>query len=126
VHLAGGVGIGGVLEPPGARPVIIEDEAFLGSRCAVTEGVIVERGAVIGPGVHLTASVPIIDVTGDQAVTYKGRVPANAIVLPGTRPKRFPAGEFHVSCALIVGERSASTDTKTSLNQALREHGVGG
>jgi 2,3,4,5-tetrahydropyridine-2-carboxylate N-succinyltransferase len=125
VHLAGGVGIGGVLEPPGARPVIVEDDAFLGSRCVVTEGVVVERGAVLGPGVRLTASVPIIDVTGPQPVTHRGRVPANAIVLPGTRPKQFPAGEFHLSCALIVGQRSASTDTKTSLNDALREHGVG-
>ncbi|CAN5904897.1 2,3,4,5-tetrahydropyridine-2,6-dicarboxylate N-succinyltransferase [soil metagenome] len=125
VHLAGGVGIGGVLEPPGARPVIIEDDAFLGSRCVVTEGVVVERGAVIGPGVRLTASVPVIDVTGSEPVTYKGRVPAGAVVLPGTRPKQFPAGEFHLSCALIVGRRSAQTDTKTSLNDALREHGVG-
>jgi len=125
VHVAGGVGIGGVLEPPGARPVIVEDDVFLGSRCVVTEGVVVERGAVIGPGVRLTASVPIIDVTGPQPVTHRGRVPANAIVLPGTRPKQFPAGEFHLSCALIVGQRSASTDTKTSLNDALREHGVG-
>jgi 2,3,4,5-tetrahydropyridine-2-carboxylate N-succinyltransferase len=125
VHLAGGVGIGGVLEPPGARPVIIEDDAFLGSRCVVTEGVIVERGAVIGPGVRLTASVPVIDVTGSEPVTYKGRVPAGAVVLPGTRPKQFPAGVFNLSCALIVGERSASTDTKTSLNDALREYGVG-
>jgi 2,3,4,5-tetrahydropyridine-2-carboxylate N-succinyltransferase len=125
VHLAGGVGIGGVLEPPGARPVIIEDDAFIGSRCIVTEGVIVERAAVLGPGVALTGSVPIIDVTGAQPVTYKGRVPARSVVLPGTRPKRFPAGEFHINCALIVGRRSASTDTKTSLNDALREHGVG-
>jgi 2,3,4,5-tetrahydropyridine-2-carboxylate N-succinyltransferase len=125
VHLAGGVGIGGVLEPPGARPVIVEDDAFLGSRCVVTEGVVVERGAVVGPGVRLTASVPIIDVTGSRPVTHRGRVPANAVVLPGARPKQFPAGEFHLSCALIVGRRSASTDTKTSLNDALREHGVG-
>ena len=125
VHLAGGVGIGGVLEPPGARPVIIEDDAFIGSRCIVTEGVIVERAAVLGPGVALTGSVPIIDVTGAEPVTYKGRVPARSVVLPGTRAKRFPAGEFHINCALIVGRRSASTDTKTSLNDALREHGVG-
>jgi 2,3,4,5-tetrahydropyridine-2-carboxylate N-succinyltransferase len=125
VHLAGGVGIGGVLEPPGARPVIVEDDAFLGSRCVVTEGVVVEHGAVVGPGVRLTGSVPIIDVTGAEPVTYRGRVPANAVVLPGSRPKQFPAGEFHLSCALIVGQRSASTDTKTSLNDALREHGVG-
>jgi len=125
VHLAGGVGIGGVLEPPGARPVIVEDDAFIGSRCIVTEGVIVERGAVLGPGVALTGSVPIIDVTGAEPVIYKGRVPARSVVLPGTRPKHFPAGEFHINCALIVGRRSASTDTKTSLNDALREHGVG-
>lgn len=124
VHLAGGVGIGGVLEPPGARPVIVEDDAFLGSRCVVTEGVIIERGAVLGPGVQLTASVPVIDVTGAAPVTYKGRVPANAVVLPGTRPKQFPAGEYHLNCALIVGQRSASTDTKTSLNDALRGHGI--
>jgi 2,3,4,5-tetrahydropyridine-2-carboxylate N-succinyltransferase len=125
VHLAGGVGIGGVLEPPGARPVIVEDDAFIGSRCIITEGVIVERGAVLAPGVALTASVPIIDVTGPDPVTHKGRVPARSVVLPGTRPKRFPAGEYHIGCALIVGQRSASTDTKTSLNDALREHGVG-
>jgi len=125
VHLAGGVGIGGVLEPPGARPVIIEDDAFIGSRCIVTEGVIVERGAVLAPGVALTGSVPIIDVTGSEPVTYRGRVPARSVVLPGTRPKQFPAGEYHIGCALIVGERSTSTDTKTSLNDALREHGVG-
>jgi 2,3,4,5-tetrahydropyridine-2-carboxylate N-succinyltransferase len=125
VHLAGGVGIGGVLEPPGARPVIIEDDAFIGSRCIITEGVIVERGAVLAPGVALTGSVPIIDVTGPEPVTHRGRVPARSVVLPGTRPKKFPAGEYHIGCALIVGQRSASTDTKTSLNDALREHGVG-
>ena len=125
VHLAGGVGIGGVLEPPGARPVIVEDDAFLGSRCVVTEGVIVERGAVLGPGVQLTASVPIIDVTGPEPITYRGRVPARSVVLPGTRPKQFPAGEYHLNCALIVAQRSASTDTKTSLNDALRDHAIG-
>jgi 2,3,4,5-tetrahydropyridine-2-carboxylate N-succinyltransferase len=125
VHLAGGVGIGGVLEPPGARPVIVEDDAFIGSRCIITEGVIIERGAVLAPGVALTASVPIIDVTEPEPVTHKGRVPARSVVLPGTRPKQFPSGEYHVGCALIVGQRSASTDTKTSLNDALREHGVG-
>ncbi len=126
VHLAGGVGIGGVLEPPGARPVIIEDDAFLGSRCIVTEGVVVERGAVLGPLVALTGSIPIIDVTGDEPVTHRGRVPARSIVIPGTRPKAYPAGEFQIGCALIVGQRSASTDTKTSLNDALREHGLAG
>lgn len=125
VHLAGGVGIGGVLEPAGARPVIVEDDAFVGSRCIVTEGVVVERGAVLAAGVVLTGSVPVIDVTVDEPVTYRGRVPADAIVIPGTRPKRYPAGEYQIGCALIVGRRSASTDTKTALNDALREHGAG-
>ena len=124
VHLAGGVGIGGVLEPPSARPVIVEDEAFIGSRCVVTEGVVVETGAVLGAGVVLTASVPIIDVTGAQAQTYKSRVPARAIVIPGSREKAFPAGTYQVPCALVIGYRSAATDTKVSLNDALREHGV--
>ena len=124
VHLAGGVGIGGVLEPAGARPVIVEDDAFVGSRCIVTEGVVVERGAVLAAGVILTGSIPIIDVTGPEPVTHRGRVPAGAVVIPGTRPKQYPAGEFSIGCALIVGQRSASTDTKTSLNDALREHGV--
>jgi 2,3,4,5-tetrahydropyridine-2,6-dicarboxylate N-succinyltransferase len=122
VHLAGGVGIGGVLEPPGARPVIVEDDAFVGSRCIVTEGVVVEEGAVLAAGVVLTASVPIIDVTGPEPVTIRGRVPARSVVIPGTRPKDYPAGTYHISCALIVGERSATTDTKVSLNDALREH----
>ncbi|MBA3622180.1 MAG: 2,3,4,5-tetrahydropyridine-2,6-dicarboxylate N-succinyltransferase [Euzebyales bacterium] len=124
VHLAGGVGIGGVLEPPGARPVIVEDDAFIGSRCIVTEGVIVERGAVLGAGVRLTGSIPIIDVTGSQPVTYKGRVPSRAIVVQGTRSKQFPAGTYQVSCALIIGYRSQATDVKVSLNDALREHDV--
>jgi len=124
VHLAGGVGIGGVLEPPGARPVIVEDDAFIGSRCIVTEGVIVERGAVLGAGVRLTGSIPIIDVTGSQPVTYKGRVPSRAIVVQGTRPKQFPAGNYQVSCALVIGYRSQATDVKVSLNDALREHDV--
>lgn len=122
VHLAGGVGIGGVLEPPGARPVIIEDDVFVGSRCIVVEGVVVETGAVLGALTVLTASMPIIDVTGDEPVTRKGRVPARSVVIPGTRPKQFPAGEYQVPCALIIGARSPSTDTKTSLNDALREH----
>jgi 2,3,4,5-tetrahydropyridine-2-carboxylate N-succinyltransferase len=124
VHLAGGVGIGGVLEPPGARPVIIEDGAFLGSRAIVVEGVLVEQEAVIGAGVVLTASTAIIDVTGEAPVEIKGRVPARSVVIPGTRPRRFPAGEFGVPCALIIGRRSESTDKKTSLEQALRDFGV--
>ena len=122
VHLAGGVGIGGVLEPPGARPVIIEDDVFVGSRCVVTEGIIVEEGAVLGAGVVLTGSTPIIDVSGAEAVTHRGRVPAGAVVIPGSRPKEYPAGTYQIPAALIIGQRSASTDTKTSLNDALREH----
>lgn len=120
VHLSGGVGIGGVLEPPSARPVIIEDDAFIGSRCIVVEGVHVETGAVLGAGVVLTASTPIVDVSGTAPRTLKGRVPARAVVIPGMMPKTFPAGEFQVPCALIIGERTASTDTKTSLNDVLR------
>jgi 2,3,4,5-tetrahydropyridine-2-carboxylate N-succinyltransferase len=125
VHLAGGVGIGGVLEPPGARPVIVEDGAFIGSRCIIVEGVRIGREAVLAPNVTLTASVPIIDVTGDEPVEHRGYVPPRAIVVPGTRPKDFPAGTYHLSCALIIGTRSESTDLKTSLNDALREHGIG-
>jgi 2,3,4,5-tetrahydropyridine-2-carboxylate N-succinyltransferase len=125
VHLAGGVGIGGVLEPPGARPVIVEDGAFIGSRCIIVEGVRIGREAVLAPNVTLTASVPIIDVTGDEPVEHRGYVPPRAIVVPGTRPKEFPAGTYHLSCALIIGTRSESTDLKTSLNDALREHGIG-
>lgn len=125
VHLAGGVGIGGVLEPPGARPVIVEDGAFIGSRCIVTEGCIVEEGAVLAANVVLTGSTKIIDVTQNPAVTYEGRVPARSVVLPGTRARQYPGGEFQVSCALIVGQRSASTDSKTSLNLTLREFGIG-
>jgi 2,3,4,5-tetrahydropyridine-2-carboxylate N-succinyltransferase len=121
VHLAGGVGIGGVLEPPGATPVIVEDGAFIGSRCILTEGVRVGAGAVLGPNVSLTASVPIIDVTGTAAVEHRGFVPPRAIVVPGTRPKEFPAGTYHLACALIIGERTEATDLKVSLNQALRE-----
>jgi 2,3,4,5-tetrahydropyridine-2-carboxylate N-succinyltransferase len=124
VHLAGGVGIGGVLEPPGARPVVVEDGAFIGSRCIVTEGVVIEEGAVLGANVTITGSTPIIDVSGSEAKTYHGRVPARSVVVPGTRPKRYPAGEFQVGCALIVGTRTASTDRKTSLNQVLRDFGV--
>lgn len=124
VHLSGGVGIGGVLEPVGARPVIIEDGCFIGSRAIVVEGVLVEREAVIGAGVILTSSTPIIDVTGSEPVEYRGRVPARSVVISGTRPKRFPAGEYGVPCALIIGERKESTDKKTSLNAALRDFGV--
>ena len=121
VHLAGGVGIGGVLEPPQASPVVIEDGAFIGSRAIVVEGVRVGAGAVIGPNVVLSASVPIIDVRGPEPVEHRGHVPAGAVVLPGTRPRQFPAGTYQLSCALIVGERGASTDLKTSLNDVLRE-----
>ncbi|HUA07735.1 MAG TPA: 2,3,4,5-tetrahydropyridine-2,6-dicarboxylate N-succinyltransferase [Candidatus Acidoferrales bacterium] len=124
VHLSGGVGIGGVLEPPQAVPVIVEDGAFIGSRCIVVEGVRVEREAVLGAGVVLTASTPIVDVRGATASTTKGNVPARAVVIPGTIPKQFPAGEFGVPCALIIGTRSDSTDRKTSLNAALREYEV--
>jgi 2,3,4,5-tetrahydropyridine-2-carboxylate N-succinyltransferase len=124
VHLAGGVGIGGVLEPPGARPVVIEDGAFIGSRCIVTEGVVVEEGAVLGANVTITSSTPIIDVTGNSPVTHQGRVPARSVVVPGTRPRQFPAGEFQVTCALIIGRRTESTDRKTSLNDVLRDFGI--
>jgi 2,3,4,5-tetrahydropyridine-2-carboxylate N-succinyltransferase len=126
VHLAGGVGIGGVLEPPGARPNIIEDGCFIGSRCILVEGVLVEEEAVLGANVVITASTPIIDVTGAQEVIHRGRVPARSVVIPGTRPKRYPAGTYQIPCALIVGSRSPSTDRKTSLNQALREFEVQG
>src|SRR5437016_10491005 len=125
VHLAGGVGIGGVLEPPGARPVIVEDGAFVGSRCILTEGVRVGAGAVLGPNVSLTSSVPIIDVTGSEPVEHRGFVPPRAIVVPGTRPKDFPAGTYQLACTLVVGWRSAQTDLKTSLNDVLREFEIG-
>ena len=125
VHLAGGVGIGGVLEPPGARPVIVEDGVFLGSRSVVVEGVRIGKEAVLAPNVTLTASVPIIDVTGSEPVEYRGYVPPRSVVVPGTRPKEFPAGTYQIGCALIIGRRSESTDLKTSLNDALREHGIG-
>jgi len=124
VHLSGGVGIGGVLEPPQAQPVIVEDDCFVGSRVIVVEGVRVREGAVLGAGVVLTASTPIIDVTGTAAVTTRGDIPARAVVIPGSMPRRFPAGEFGTPCALIIGQRKASTDLKTSLNQVLREFGV--
>jgi 2,3,4,5-tetrahydropyridine-2-carboxylate N-succinyltransferase len=121
VHLSGGVGIGGVLEPPQAQPVIVEDGAFLGSRAIVVEGVVVGEGAVIAPNVVLSASIPVIDVTGPEPVEHRGYVPPRSVVLPGTRPKDYPAGRYDLPCALIVGERSASTDLKTSLNDVLRE-----
>ena len=120
VHLSGGVGIGGVLEPPAASPVIVEDGAFVGSRCILVEGVVVEREAVLGANVVLTASTPILDVTGPEPVITKGRVPARAVVIPGTMPKAFPAGTYQVPCALVIGQRKASTDQKTSLNDVLR------
>jgi 2,3,4,5-tetrahydropyridine-2-carboxylate N-succinyltransferase len=124
VHLSGGVGIGGVLEPAQAAPVIIEDGAFVGSRCVVVEGVRVGREAVLGAGVVLTESTPIVDVRGATPTIVKGRIPDRAVVIPGTLPKSFSAGEFGVPCALIVGERTASTDRKTSLTAALRDFGV--
>jgi 2,3,4,5-tetrahydropyridine-2,6-dicarboxylate N-succinyltransferase len=124
VHLSGGVGLGGVLEPPAASPVIVEDGAFIGSRCIVVEGVVVEEEAVLGANVVLTASTQIIDVTGPQEVVHKGRVPARSVVIPGTREKRFTAGFYQVPCALIIGRRTQSTDQKTSLNAALRDFGV--
>ncbi len=126
VHLAGGVGIGGVLEPPQATPTIIEDECFIGSRCIVVEGVHVEREAVLGANVVLTQSTHIIDVTGAEPVVLKGRIPARSVVIPGTYTKEFPAGSYQVSCALIIGQRKASTDKKVSLNDALREYNVSG
>ena len=121
VHLSGGVGIGGVLEPLQAGPVIIEDGAFIGSRCIVVEGVVVEKEAVLGANVVLTQSTKIIDVSGSEPVEYKGRVPSRSVVIPGRYIKQHPAGEYQVSCALIIGKRKASTDLKTSLNDALRE-----
>lgn len=124
VHLSGGVGIGGVLEPLQASPTIIEDNCFIGSRCIVVEGVRVEKEAVLGANVVLTQSTHIIDVTGTDPVTYKGRVPARSVVIPGTYTKSFPAGDYQVACALIIGQRKESTDKKVSLNDALREHDV--
>lgn len=124
VHLSGGVGIGGVLEPPGAQPVIIEDGSFIGSRSIIVEGMMIESEAVIGAGCALTASTAIIDVTGSEPVEIRGRVPARSVVIPGTRTKKFPAGEFQIPCALIIGKRKASTDKKTTLNAALRDFNV--
>lgn len=124
VHLSGGVGIGGVLEPPQASPTIIEDDCFIGSRCIVVEGVHVEKEAVLGANVVLTQSTHIIDVTQENPITHKGRVPAGSVVIPGTYTKAFPAGSYQVACALIIGKRSPSTDKKVSLNNALREYNV--
>ncbi len=124
VHISGGVGIGGVLEPANASPVIIEDGAFLGSRSIIVEGVHIEREAVLGAGVVLTASTPIIDVTGSEEIVTRGRVPARSVVVPGTRMKTFPAGAYGLPCALIIGQRKESTDRKTSLNDALRDFSV--
>jgi 2,3,4,5-tetrahydropyridine-2-carboxylate N-succinyltransferase len=124
VHLSGGVGIGGVLEPVQARPVIVEDGAFIGSRCILTEGIVVGEQAVLAPNVSLTASVPVIDVTGAEPVEYRGFVPPHAVVVPGTRPKEFPAGTYDVACALIIGARSEATDLKVSLNDTLRAFGI--
>ncbi len=124
VHLSGGVGIGGVLEPVQAAPVIIEDNAFIGSRCIVVEGVRIGREAVLGANVVLTSSSKIIDVTGNEPVEYKGYVPDRSVVIPGSYAKKFPAGNYSVSCALIIGKRKESTDKKTSLNEALRENNV--
>lgn len=124
VHLSGGVGIGGVLEPPQASPTIIEDNCFIGSRCIVVEGVRIKKEAVLGANVVITQSTRIIDVTGDNPTIYKGEVPERSVVIPGSYTKSFPAGEYQVPCALIIGKRKASTDTKTSLNEALRDYSV--
>ncbi|HEU5213110.1 MAG TPA: 2,3,4,5-tetrahydropyridine-2,6-dicarboxylate N-succinyltransferase [Gaiellaceae bacterium] len=124
VHLAGGVGIGGVLEPPQAQPVIVEDGAFLGSRAIVTEGVRIGREAVVAANVSLTRSVPVIDVTGPEPVEYRGEVPPRAVVVPGTRPKKFPAGTYQLDCALIIGYRADSHDQRLSLNDVLREYEI--
>jgi 2,3,4,5-tetrahydropyridine-2-carboxylate N-succinyltransferase len=121
VHLSGGAGIGGVLEPPQARPVIVEDGAFVGSRCIVVEGVHVEARAVLGAGCVLTASTPVVDVRGPRPEISRGRIPAGVVAIPGVWPRRFPAGEFATSCVLLIGERSASTEAKTMLNEILRE-----
>jgi len=124
VHLSGGVGIGGVLEPVQAAPVIVEDGAFVGSRCVIVEGVRVGREAVVGTGVVLTASTPVIDVTGPEPVEYRGEVPARAIVIPGSRARDFPSGSYGLPCGLIIGHRTTDTDDKVRVNELLREHGV--
>ena len=124
VHLAGGVGIGGVLEPPQAQPVIVEDGAFVGSRCIVVEGVFVGREAVLGAGTILTATTPVVDVRGSKPEITRGRIAPRSVVIPGTLPKSFPAGEFGTPCVLVIGERTESTDRKTSLERAIRDYGV--
>jgi 2,3,4,5-tetrahydropyridine-2-carboxylate N-succinyltransferase len=124
VHLSGGVGIGGVLEPPQARPVIIEDDVFVGSRCIIVEGVVIEKKAVIGANVTITGSTAILDVTQSEPVRYTGRVPAESVVIPGSYEKTFPAGKYQVACALIIGKRKESADTKTSLNETLRMYQI--
>jgi 2,3,4,5-tetrahydropyridine-2-carboxylate N-succinyltransferase len=124
VHLSGGVGIGGVLEPVQAAPVIIEDHAFIGSRCIVVEGARIGREAVLGANTVITGSTKILDVSGPEVIEYRGYVPPRSVVIPGTYPKKFPAGEFQVPCALIIGQRKASTDLKTTLNEALREYNI--
>jgi 2,3,4,5-tetrahydropyridine-2-carboxylate N-succinyltransferase len=124
VHLSGGVGIGGVLEPVQAAPVIIEDNCFIGSRCIIVEGAYIGREAVLGANVVITSSTKIIDVSGDEKKEYRGFVPPRSVVIPGSFPKKFPAGEFNVPCALIIGTRKESTDKKTSLNEALREYDI--
>jgi len=124
VHLAGGVGIGGVLEPLQARPVIVEDGAFIGSRCIITEGAVIGEQAVLSAGVSLTGSVPVIDVTGAEPKEYRGYVPPRSVVVPGTRTRSFPSGDYQLNAALIIGQRQPSTDLKVSLNDALREYGL--
>jgi len=121
VHLSGGVGVGGVLEPPQSRPVIVEDGAFIGSRCILVEGIVVESGAVLGAGCVVTSSTPVIDVRGDTPVVHRGRIPAGTVAIPGVWPRRFPAGEFSTPCVLVIGERKESTGRKTKLNEILRE-----
>ena len=124
VHLSGGVGIGGVLEPLQAAPVIVEDDAFIGSRCIIVEGIKIEKEAVLGANVVLTGSTKIIDVTGENPIENKGVVPARSVVIPGSYTKKFPSGDYQVPCALIIGERKESTNKKISLNDALREHNI--
>jgi 2,3,4,5-tetrahydropyridine-2-carboxylate N-succinyltransferase len=124
VHLSGGVGIGGVLEPIQASPVIIEDHAFIGSRCIIVEGARISREAVLGANVVITGSTRVLDVSGVEVLEYRGYVPPRSVVIPGTYPKKFPAGEYQVPCALIIGQRKVSTDLKTALNDALREYNI--
>jgi 2,3,4,5-tetrahydropyridine-2-carboxylate N-succinyltransferase len=124
VHLSGGVGIGGVLEPVQAAPVIVEDNCFIGSRCIIVEGAYLEKEVVLAANVVITKSTRIIDVSGSSPVEYKGTVPSRSVVIPGTYPRKYPAGEYGVSCALIIGKRKESTDKKTSLNDALREYNI--